>query len=59
MTSMDDPGNKIRDGLYIDDDRESVIEHNDDGSTTFHRYYGDEWHEHRASPSEIVPVCEE
>lgn len=48
LAADDDPGNKIRDGLYIDDERKSVIEPNDDGSATFHRYYGGRWNEHQA-----------
>jgi hypothetical protein len=39
-----DPENKIRDGLYVDDDRTSLFEKNEDGSTTIHRKYGGEWH---------------
>jgi len=49
MSSEDNFGNKIRNGLYINDDRESVIEHHEEGSTTSNRYYGGEWHEHRAN----------
>jgi hypothetical protein len=49
MSASDDgPGNKIRDGLYTDDERKTVIEHEDDGSTAFHRYFGNEWHEYHA-----------
>jgi hypothetical protein len=47
MPRKGDPENKVREGLYVDDDRKSIIEKNDDGTTSFHRHYGGEWHEHR------------
>jgi hypothetical protein len=48
MPRDDDPDNKIRDGLHIDDDRKSVFEKHDDGSTSIHRHFGGEWHEYRS-----------
>lgn len=44
MPRKGDPDNKVRDGMFVDDERKSIIERNDDGSTTFHRHYGGEWH---------------
>jgi hypothetical protein len=42
-----DPENTIEPGKrWTSDDRDTFIERNEDGSTTFHRYYGGEWHQH-------------
>jgi len=44
-----DPDNTIEPGrLWTSDDRESVIERNEDGSTTFHRHFGGEWHSYKS-----------
>jgi hypothetical protein len=47
MPRDDDPDNKIREGLHIDDDRTSVFEKHEDGSTSIHRHFNEEWHEYR------------
>jgi hypothetical protein len=46
MPRKGDPDNKIRDGLHIDDERTSVFEKHEDGSTSIHRHFGGEWHEY-------------
>ena len=45
---MGDPKNTLDPGrLWVDDDRKSVIERNDDGSTTFHNERADgSWSSH-------------
>ncbi len=52
MPRKGDPDNKVRDGMWVDDERKSIIERNDDGSTTFHRHYGGEWHSFTSEAAE-------
>jgi hypothetical protein len=43
-----DPDNTIEEGSrWVSDDRKTFVERNDNGTTTFHRNFGGEWHSYR------------
>lgn len=46
MDDEKDPQNKIRGGLYVDDERTTVFDTDEDGNRVIHRYFGGEWHEY-------------
>jgi hypothetical protein len=49
-----DPDNTIEEGrLWTSDDRDTIVERNEDGTTTFHRYFSGEWHSYPSGASSV------
>lgn len=50
--SDEDRENKLREGLYVDDERKAVFDTDKNGKRVIHRHFGGEWHTYSTGGSD-------